>query len=77
MINRKDVKEGQRYTQRPRTRNHAVVWKVGAIHASAVPIPHAKLIRMDDPMCIKTISCRTLMDPAFYELVADGDDARL
>jgi len=76
-MTRKDVKEGQRYTQRPRPQSHAVVWKVGAIHASAVPIPHAKLISTDDPMRVKTISCRTLMDPAFYELVADADGARL
>ncbi len=66
------VREGQRYAQRPSMQHHAAVWKVGSILSSTVAIPHARLIYVQDPLQTKTISCTTLVNQAYYELVAES-----
>lgn len=71
------VREGQRYAQRAAQHCRRAVWEVGAVHAAAVPIPHARLINVEDRLQIKTISCPTLVNPSFYELIAEAaQDAR-
>ncbi len=65
------VREGQRYVQRPSTQYRHVIWEVGAVNAGNAPFPHAHLVKVDDPLRCKTISCNTLTDPSFYELVSD------
>ncbi len=49
-----------------------MVWKVGSILSSTVPIPHARLINVQDPLRTKTISCTTLVDQVYYQLVAES-----
>ena len=71
MVQRFDVKEGQRYAQRLSVQKRFSIWKVGAILASAPSIPHARLINVADPLQTKTISCNTLGDRVYYELVAE------
>ena len=66
------VREGQRYAQRLSTQHRAAVWKVGSILSSTVAIPHARLINVQDPLQTKTISCTTLVNQAYYELVAES-----
>lgn len=66
------VKQGQRYAQRVAGHHRATVWKVGAIETDVAPIPHARLVNESDPLETRTISCRTLADRFFYELVADA-----
>ncbi len=66
------VTEGQRYTQRLSMQHRAAVWKVGSILSSTVAIPHARLINVQDPLQTKTISCTTLANQAYYELVAES-----
>ncbi len=66
-----NVKKGQRYAQRLSVQRRASVWKVGAILESDPSIPHARLINVADPLQIKTISCYTLRDRMYYELVAE------
>ena len=66
------VKEGQRYTQRLRALQHASVWKVGSILSNDITVPHARLINVEDPRHTKTISCATLTNRVYYELVADS-----
>ncbi|MFQ5774270.1 MAG: hypothetical protein ACE5GS_07125 [Kiloniellaceae bacterium] len=66
------VREGQRYAQRPGTYCRPAVWEVGSVQFGAAAIPHARLINVEDPLKIKTISCPTLVNPAFYELIADA-----
>jgi hypothetical protein len=66
------VKQGQRYAQRVAGHHRATVWKVGAIETEVVPVPHARLVNESDPLETRTISCRTLTDRFFYELVADA-----
>jgi hypothetical protein len=65
------VREGQRYVQRPSTPYRHVIWKVGTVKAGNAPIPHAHLVKVDDPLRCKTISCNTLANPSFYELLSD------
>ena len=65
------VREGQRYVQRPSTQFRHVIWEVGAVKTGNAPIPHARLVKVDDPQRCKTISCNTLADPSFYELLRD------
>ena len=71
MVQRFDVKEGQRYAQRLSVHQRASVWKVGAIMATDPSIPHARLINVADPLQTKTISCFALRDRTYYELVAE------
>ncbi len=71
MIQRLGVKEGQRYAQRPSLPQRAKVWKVGSI-SNVVAVPHARLINVEDPLQTKTISCATLCNRTYYELIADS-----
>ncbi len=66
------VREGQRYTQRLSMQHRAAVWKVGFILSSTVPIPHARLVNVQDPLHTKTISCTTLANQAYYQLIAES-----
>lgn len=66
------VKEGQRYTQRLSMQHRTAVWKVGSILSSTVAIPHALLINVQDPLQTKTISCATLANQMYYQLVAES-----
>ena len=71
MVQRIDVKEGQRYAKRINVRQSASVWRVGAIMATGPTIPHARLINVADPLQTKTISCFALRDRTYYELIAE------
>ncbi len=71
MVQRFNVKEGQRYAQRVSVQKRASIWKVGAILATDPSIPHARLINVADPRQTKTISCFALGDRAYYELIAE------
>ena len=71
MVQRLEVKEGQRYAQRLSVQHSANIWKVGAILAIDPSIPHARLINVADPYQTKTISCNALRDSTYFELVAE------
>ena len=71
MTYRLKVKEGQRYAQRLNVASRASVWKVGSILSNVVAVPHARLVNVEDPFQTKTISCTTLANKLYYELVAD------
>ncbi len=71
MVQRFNVKEGQRYAQCLSVQKRASIWKVGAILATDPSIPHARLINVADPLQTKTISCFALRDRAHYELIAE------
>ncbi len=66
------VREGQRYAQRLNMQHRTAVWKVGSILSSTVAIPHALLINVQDPLQTKTISCTTLANQMYYQLVAES-----
>ncbi len=66
------VTEGQRYAQRLSMQQRAMVWRVGSILSITVPIPHARSINVQDPLRTKTISCTTLVDRVYYQLVAES-----
>jgi len=66
------VEKGQRYVQRPAKHNTHAIWEVGAIKTGHIAIPHARLVSVDDPLRFKTISCETLSDPSFYELLREA-----
>lgn len=66
-----NVKEGQRYAQQLSFQQRASIWKVGAILGSDPSIPHARLVNVADPLQTKTISCFTLRDRMYYELIAE------
>ncbi len=71
MVQRFNVKEGQRYAQCVSIHKRPSIWKVGAILATDPSIPHARLINVADPLQTKTISCFALGDRTYYELVAE------
>ncbi len=66
------VREGQRYAQRLSMQQRTAVWKVGSILSSTLAIPHARLINVQDPLQTKTISCTTLANHVYYELVSES-----
>ena len=66
------VREGQRYAQRLNMYHRTAVWKVGSIISSTLAIPHACLINVQDPLQTKTISCTTLVDRVYYQLVSES-----
>ncbi len=66
------VREGQRYTQRLSMHHCTAVWKVASILSSTLSIPHARLINVQDPLQTKTISCTTLGDRVYYQLVSES-----
>ncbi len=66
------VREGQRYTQRLSMQRRTAVWKVSSILSSTLAIPHARLINVQDPLQTKTISCTTLVDRVYYQLVSES-----
>ncbi len=72
MVQRLGVKEGQRYVQRLSMQHRTAVWKVGSILSSTLAIPHACLINVQDPLQTKTISCTTLVDRVYYQLVSES-----
>ncbi|MHA1600001.1 MAG: hypothetical protein ACTSW2_04170 [Alphaproteobacteria bacterium] len=72
MAQRFKVQEGQRYVQRLGLHYRPSIWKVGSIRAGTTPIPHALLFNVDNPMETKTISCPTLADKIYYELLAES-----
>jgi hypothetical protein len=72
MSNNLVVKPGQRFVQRAAGYHRAVIWKVGAIETDVVPVPHARLVNESNPSEMRTISCPTLADRLFYELVSDA-----
>lgn len=72
MTQRVAIRKGQRYVQSISTMGQPTVWQVGAIESRAVPIPHARLVCVDDPLTVKTISCTTLGNSSYYRLLADA-----
>lgn len=66
-----NVQKGQRYVQRPGAPNRYAIWEVGSVKTGDAAIPHARLVSVDDPLRSKTISCTTLADPSFYELLSE------
>jgi hypothetical protein len=66
------VREGQRYAQRLSMQHRTAVWKVGSILSKTLAIPHARLINVQDPLQTKTISCTTLVDQVYYQLVGES-----
>ncbi len=66
------VREGQRYTQRLSMQHRTAVWKVGSILSSNLAISHARLINVQDPLQTKTISCTTLANHVYYQLVSES-----
>ncbi len=75
MTQRFNVREGQRYVQRLGLHYRPPIWKVGSIKADAAFIPHALLINVDDPLETKTISCPTLADKIYFELLGESTAA--
>ena len=72
MIKSPRVCQGQRYAQRVSIYTRTAVWEVGSVQSDTVPVPHARLVNVEDPLRTKTISCLTLANPAFYEFLGDS-----
>ena len=69
------VTAGQQYVQVNAYRN---VWEVKDVFNLSDDIAHARLARVDEPSIMKTVSCISLAEGTFFELVPadrDGDAA--
>lgn len=69
MTRRRDVASGQRYLPVGST----VAWEVRELSLDAAGIPHARLVRPDDPTTVKMISVSALRDPRLYRPLPDAE----
>ncbi|MDH3472727.1 MAG: hypothetical protein OEM59_03455 [Rhodospirillales bacterium] len=71
------VFEGQCYSQKLMNWNSKyLIWRVKSICDTAMRMPHAQLVNVKDPLETRTVSCRTLINRAYYELVESGVQER-
>ena len=64
-----DVKEGQRYTKIYGQPEYKSGWEVRAIVAVFKSLPHARLVNVDDPRDVRTVSCDTVADRRHFRLM--------
>ncbi len=64
----KEVMAGQHYVQVNAYRN---VWEVRDVFHLSDDIAHARLARVDEPTIMKTVSCISLVEGAFFELLPE------
>lgn len=76
MTRRIIVREGQCYAQSYGVRFRPSVWQVGSVKTDSATIPHAQLVNVEDPLQTKTISCVTLINRIYYELINDAANAQ-
>ncbi len=67
-----NVREGQHYAQIIGPRHSPPLWQVVQVYQDGVQIAHACLVKIDNPLQTKTISCSTLTDPKFFTLVGNN-----
>lgn len=59
---------GQFYSQKlAHWSSNYLVWRVKSVSNTAMDMPHAQLINVRDPHDTRTVSCRTLINRAFYQ----------
>jgi hypothetical protein len=63
-----EVMAGQQYVQVNAYRN---VWEVRDVFHLSDDIAHARLARVDEPTIMKTVSCISLVEGAFFELLPE------
>ena len=69
-----EVMAGQHYVQVNAYRN---VWEVKDVFHLSDDIAHARLARVDEPTIVKTVSCISLAEGAFFELVLEDEPEAL
>ncbi len=67
------VSTGQQYVQVNAYRN---VWEVKDVFHLSDDIAHARLARVDEPSIVKTVSCISLAEGSFFELLVDDNLGR-
>lgn len=72
MKSRLKVSEGQHYAQTIGPRYASPLWRVARVYQDGVQIPHACLVKIDNPSQSKTISCSTLADRKLFTLVGSN-----
>jgi hypothetical protein len=65
-----EVMAGQHYVQVNAYRN---VWEVRDVFHLSDDIAHARLARVDEPTIMKTVSCISLVEGAFFELLPEAE----
>ncbi|MCP4318496.1 MAG: hypothetical protein GY789_21375 [Hyphomicrobiales bacterium] len=65
-----EVTTGQQYVQVNAYRN---IWEVKDVFQLSDDIAHARLARIDEPSIVKTVSCISLAEGAFFQLLANED----
>jgi hypothetical protein len=65
------VREGQRYAKVYATFDSTKGWEVRSICKRVVPLPHAKLVNLEDPSDIRMVSCGTVADDRYFRLMSE------
>jgi hypothetical protein len=66
------VEVGQTYVQIAGTHYTTPLWRIIRLYDDGSSIPHACLVKVNNLLHTKTISCVTLANPRFFKLISEG-----
>ncbi len=65
------VRKGQRYAKVFGIFDSTKGWEVRSICRRVVPLPHARLVNLEDPSDIRMVSCGTVADDRYFRLMSE------
>ncbi len=71
------VAEGQRYAKVYDRHGYRSGWEVRSIVVPVELLPHARLVNLDDPGDIRTVSCLTIADSRYFRLIGKSQQGSL
>jgi len=66
------VEAGQTYAQVVGPHCPTPLWRVARLSSGVSSIPHACLVKVNNLLQTKTVSCVTLSNPQFFKLISEG-----
>lgn len=66
------VEVGQTYAQVVGPHYATPLWRVARLYGDGSSIPHAYLVRVNNQLQTKTVSCVTLANLRFFKLIPEG-----
>lgn len=64
------IAEGQCFAKVNGRPSHRSGWQVRSIVFPVESLPHARLVNLDDPRDVRTVSCQTIADSQYFRPTA-------
>ncbi len=77
MRRKSQVAEGQRYAKVYDRHGYRSGWEVHSIIVPVKSMPHARLVNLDDPGDIRTVSCLTIANSQYFRLIGESQQGSL